>query len=140
MNDRSEDSGGQAGSSERQLLLTNDRGQLFALLQRVRLGGPSHKAFVFALALHPEGWQGRPVSYIYRELARSIDVGIKSAYRIGQKLDALGVIIRVHERWKPPVFHICWPNLWALDEEQSGVPTMPDLDDAISRRSEQLEF
>ncbi len=141
MNGTHEINRGQVGSHQstpRQLTLTEDRGQLFALLQRVHLGGPSHKAFLFALALHPEVWSGRPVRCTYRELARSIDVGIKSAYRIAQKLDALGVLVRIHERWKPPTFAICWANLAALDEEQTHAASSNAVD-ALCPRSERPE-
>ncbi len=120
MNDIRDITSGQGGppqSTPRQLTLTADRGQLFALLQRVHLGGPSHKAFLFALALHPEGWSGRPVRCTYRDMAQSINIGVTSAYRIAKTLDSMGVLVRIHEQGKVPSFAICWPNLITLDEE-----------------------
>ena len=107
--------------SPKQLTLGVDRGQVLAMLRRVQLGGPSHKAFLFALVMHADASNGGPVSCRYCDWAETLNVGLKSAYRIAKKLDSMGVIIRVHERGKVPRFAVCWSNLWALDEEQAQV-------------------
>lgn len=110
---------GRSQSPDRGMTLGAARIEAFLLVQRVQLGSPARKAFLFALAMAPVAVGPRPVRWRYRDLASAIDLGLKSVYRIALCLERMGLIVRKPIPGGGVWIAICWSQLSQRAEQQS---------------------